>query len=161
MAPKRALYYTYGNDHLCEETRKFIEEAGVMLQVRDIEKEPLSEEELANLIGNLQITHFLNPLSDSYKKYRLEKQLPNREELIKLIAKDYTLLRRPIVKSSRLITIGCDKRKIAEMLQLTMEEEPVPEEANQNAKANNNNNNSSSAKNNKTSQRRQSTAASK
>ncbi|MFQ6008444.1 MAG: arsenate reductase family protein [Candidatus Zixiibacteriota bacterium] len=118
MAPKRAQYLTYGNDELCAETRKFIENAGVLLDVRDIGKNPLSEEELTRLIGHLEITHFLNTLSESYTKYRLDKNLPSREQIIKLIARDHTLLRRPIVRSSRLLTIGCDKQKIADMLQI-------------------------------------------
>jgi arsenate reductase-like glutaredoxin family protein len=119
MAPKRAQYLTYGDDGLCAETRKFIEDAGVLLDVRDIGKNPLSEEELSNLIGHIQITHFLNSLSDSYKKYRLDKHLPDREDILRLMAKDHTLLRRPIIRSARLLTIGCDKRKIADMLQIS------------------------------------------
>jgi arsenate reductase-like glutaredoxin family protein len=128
MAPKRALYLTYGNDGLCSETKKFIEDAGVLLEVRDIGKDPLSEEELTKLIGHLEITHFLNTLSESYTKYRLDKNLPSRDQIIKLMAKDHTLLRRPIVKSARLLTIGCDKRKIADMLQIKTDGE-APEEA--------------------------------
>jgi hypothetical protein len=60
----------------------------------------------------------LNALSDAYTKFRLDKHTPERSQLIKLIAQDHTLLRRPIVKSSRLLTVGCDKRKIADMLQI-------------------------------------------
>jgi len=116
MAPKRAQYITYGDDDLCTETRQFIEEAGVLLDVRDISKNPLSEEELSNLIGHIKITHFLNTLSDSYKKYRLDKHLPSRDDILRLMAKDYTLLRKPIIKSSRLLTIGFDRRKISDML---------------------------------------------
>lgn len=118
MAPKRAVFLTYGDDALCAEIRKFIEDAGVLLDVRDIGKNPMSEAELSNLIGHVQIAHFLNVLSDSYTKYRLDKRLPDRDQVIKLMAQDYTLLRRPIVRSARLVTVGCDKRKIAEMLQI-------------------------------------------
>lgn len=116
MSFKRAIFITYGNDELCAETKKFIEDAGVLLNFRDIGKNPLTEEELSDLIGNLKITHFLNAMSDSYTKYRLDKHTPERGQLIKLMAQDHTLLRRPIVKSSRLLTVGCDKRKIAAML---------------------------------------------
>ena len=116
MAPKRAQLVTYGDDGASADSRKFIEDAGVLLQVRDIGYKPLTELEVGALIGNLQITHFLNTLSDAYKKFRLDKHLPDRQDIIRLIAKDHTLLRRPIVRSARLVTIGCDKRKIAEML---------------------------------------------
>ena len=119
MAHKRALYLTYGEDSLCKETMKFIQDAGVILDVRDIATRPLSEGELNRLIGHLEISHFINTLSDSYTKFRLDKHLPSRGDIIRLMAKDHTLLRRPIVKASRLLTVGCDKRKIAEMLQIS------------------------------------------
>jgi len=118
MAPKRAIYMTYGNDGYCSEARKFIEDAGILLDVRDLGEKPLTEEELSQLIGHLEITHFLNSLSESYSKYRLDKRLPERHQIIKLMAQDYTLLKRPIVRSARLVTVGCDKHKIAEMLQI-------------------------------------------
>ncbi len=118
MTSKRAQYLTYGNDGNCAETKKFIEDAGVLLDVRDIGEDPLSEEELSKLIGHVEITHFLNTLSDSYKKYRLDKHLPSRDDIIRLMAKDHTLLRRPIVRAARLLTVGCDKQKIADMLQI-------------------------------------------
>ncbi len=118
MAPRRAIYMTYGNDGYCSEARKFIEDAGVLLDVRDLGEKPLTEEELSQLVGHLEITHFLNTLSESYSKYRLDKRLPERHQIIKLMAQDYTLLKRPIVRSARLVTVGCDKRKIAEMLQI-------------------------------------------
>lgn len=126
MAPKRATFLTYGNDEASSEMKKFIEEAGVLLNVRDIEKDPLSERELRTLIGYLQVDHFLNRLSPAYEEFKLDKmENPSRDEVIKLMAKDHTLIRRPIVISTRLKTIGCDKKKIAEMLQIGLNGEPV------------------------------------
>jgi arsenate reductase-like glutaredoxin family protein len=118
MAPKRAKFYSYGQDSLCAEVKEFIEKAGVLLEVRDIEKEPLSAGELTHLFRHIDIKHFLNTLSDAYTHYRLDKNLPPREKIIELMAQDHSLIRRPIVQSARLLTVGCDKRKIAEMLQI-------------------------------------------
>jgi len=118
MISKRAQYLTYGNDELCAEMRKFIEDAGVLLDVRDIGSNPLSEHELIRLLGHLEVAHFLNTFSESYTKFRLDKSLPSRDQIISLIARDHTLLRQPIVKSARLLVIGCDKRKIADMLKI-------------------------------------------
>ena len=125
MPSKRVLLLCYGNDAICEETRKFIEDTGALVNYRDLSKDPLSEHELKSLIGNLDITHFLNTLSESYTKNGLDKKLPPRQELFELIAKDYTLLRRPIVKASRLITIGFDRDKMSEMLQMSTNSVPM------------------------------------
>lgn len=118
MAPKRARFYTYGDDTRCSEIKKYIEDAGILLDVRDLSKNPLSRYELSDLVGHLNIDHFLNPMSESFVKHNLDEHQLKREELIELMAQDYTLIRRPIIVSSRLITIGCDKKKIAEMLQI-------------------------------------------
>ena len=119
MAPKRALLYCYGNDDECSQIKKLIEDAGVILETRDIGKNPLSEEELSQLIGHLEITHFINTLSEAYAQLHLDGSRPDREQIIGLMAKDHTLIRRPIVKSARLVTIGRDQRRISEMLQIT------------------------------------------
>ncbi len=128
MVPKRATFMTYGNDEKCADVRKFIEDAGVLLDIRDIEKKPLTVMEIQALVGHLDLNHFLNPLSRSYEKHGLDKELPSRDDVIALIAEDHTLLRRPIIKNNRLFTVGCDKRKIAEMLQISPNGKPPAED---------------------------------
>jgi len=118
MAPKRAKLYSYGGDERCNEIRKFIEEAGILLDVRDLEKQPLTRWELSQLVGNLNLDHFINKASEAYDKHHLDKASLSRNELLDIIAEDNSLLRRPIIQSSRLLTIGCDKKKISEMLQI-------------------------------------------
>jgi len=118
MAQKRASYMTYGDDDRCSEIRKFIEDAGIRLDVRDLKAQPLTELELNRLLGHIPLTHFLNAAALSYTKAGLDKEMPERCELISLIAKDNSLLRKPIIKTTRLIMVGCDKQKVAQMLQI-------------------------------------------
>ncbi len=118
MAPKRAIYYSYDEDEKCAETKKFMETSGVILQTRDLSKNPLSEREVTLLVGHLKMDHFLNTSGSSFREHKLDSTNPSRTDLIKMIAADHTLLRRPIVKVGRLVLVGCDQKKIAEMLQL-------------------------------------------
>jgi arsenate reductase-like glutaredoxin family protein len=118
MAHKRATFYTYGKDEKADEARRFIEEGGVIVDVRELDKKPLSLDEVEKLIGNLEIQHFINPLSESFDSLNLDDRRINRSEILKAMAEDNTLLRRPIIKSARLVTIGNDRKKIAEMLQI-------------------------------------------
>lgn len=118
MPQKRAKYITHDCDEQCVEIRKFIEDAGVLLDFRDLGKKPMSADEIDKLVGHINITHFLNPMSKSYEKHGLDKELPERDIMLGLIAEDNTLLKHPIIKTIRLITIGGDKAKISEMLQL-------------------------------------------
>ncbi len=130
MTPKRASFMTYGEDPQCAEIKKFITDAGVILDIRDLEKKPLTEYELDKLIGFLEITHFLNPMSGSYKKLDYDTKHPERDEIIKVMAKDHTLIRRPIIKTNRLLTVGCDRKKICEMLQISPNGKPDDEREN-------------------------------
>lgn len=118
MAPKRATFMTYGDGDRCQEVKKYIEDAGIILDVRDIEKDPLTERELDRLLGYIPISHFLNPASPAFAKHKLDEGLPSREEMLKLIESEPTLLKRPIIRTTRLIMTGCDKKKIAEMLSI-------------------------------------------
>ena len=121
MAPKSAIYLTYGNDEDCTQTRQFLEEAGVVLEIRDIVKDPLNAYELKGVLGYLDAGHFINPSSESYAKHNLSESIPQRDELLNIIAEDNTLLKRPIIKTNRLMVVGCDKEKISEMLRLNGE----------------------------------------
>ncbi len=125
MPEKRAKYLTYGKDERCDEIRKFIEDAGICLIVRDMKTDPLSVDELKNLLGHNSITHFLNPASEAYSAKGLDKGLPERDEIFRMMAEDPTLIRRPVIKTVRLITAGCDKKKISEMLQINANGEAI------------------------------------
>lgn len=119
MAPKRATFYTFSDDTGCEEIRKFISDSSVILTVRNIDENPLSVKELKALIGHIDIKHFLNTASPEYSKLNLDDKSKDILEVFTLIAENNSVLRRPIVRSIRLITVGCDKKKIAEMLQIS------------------------------------------
>jgi regulatory protein spx len=119
MPLSRAQFISYGKDAQCLETQRFIEEAGIVLDIRDIEKEPLTEEEVAGIVAYFDLRHFLNPFSKTYEKRGLDRTLPKREEIFKMIAEDHTLLRRPIIRTARLVTVGFDKKAISNMLQIS------------------------------------------
>jgi arsenate reductase-like glutaredoxin family protein len=135
MVPKRATFLTYGADEKCADIKRFIEDSGVLLDIRDIEKKPLTVREIESLVGHLDLNHFLNPMSRSFEKNGLDKDLPPRDEVIKMIVEDHTLLRRPIIRNNRLFTIGCDKRKIAEMLQISPNGKPPVDDEKENGQA--------------------------
>jgi len=127
MPQRQATYITYGKDDGCDEIRKFIEDAGIALKVRDLMESPPSVQELTQLFGHNPLTYFVNPASEAYSRLGLDKALPERGELLALISANPQLLRCPIIKNTRLLTVGCNKEKIAEMLQIGRNGE-APEE---------------------------------
>ena len=65
MPPKRATFYSYGNDVTCNDVKQIIEDAGYILNVRDIEKSPFSYDELNRIIGHIDLKHFINNIEFS------------------------------------------------------------------------------------------------
>lgn len=120
MVPRRAKLFKFGNDDRCEEVRKFIEEAGVLLDIRDLKVDPLTQGEARNLVGYLHIEHFLNKMSPYYAKSGIDDVISNRDKVIDILIKEQSLFKVPIIQSARLITIGCDKSKITDMLRLDL-----------------------------------------
>ena len=118
MAPKRATFLTFGSDSVCEETKKFIEDNGVLLTIRDLSKEPLTYTELKKMIGHIKFSHFINTRTPEYDKMNLDS-IDDREQILNILAENNSLLLKPIIRTPRLTTIGCNKKKISEMLQLT------------------------------------------
>ena len=119
MPPKRASFLSWGDDPQCSEIRKFLQDAGIVLDVRDVQKNPLTVSEIDRMIGFVPIEYFLNPNSKTFVENNIDPDRLDRDEAIKLIAADPTLLRRPIIRTNRLFTVGCDRKKICEMLQIS------------------------------------------
>ncbi len=118
MAQKTATYFGIGEEDQCSEVRKLIEDAGIRLRLRDMAKDPLSAKELEDIFGHNPLTYFINPAAKEYEKLQLDKGLPERRDLLEILAANPGLLRRPIIKAARLVTVGCNKEKISEMLQI-------------------------------------------
>ena len=79
----------------------------------------------------------MNTFSDAYAKYQLDRKTAARGEILELMSRDHTLIRRPILKTARLMTVGCDRRKIAEMLQVSVNGNGNGEEKSKNGAGNN------------------------
>lgn len=115
---KRAHLYYRNPCPGAEEAKSFLEEHGVLVIIRDIAKNPLTKKELSFILGYLDPRHYLDTASSVYRKSRLDKALPPREDLFALIAEHPELLKHPIILAGRLITIGNNRRQLIEMFQL-------------------------------------------
>ncbi len=85
---------------------------GAHLQERDLGKEPLSQAELRALIGDADITEFLNIRSTAYRTQGFKQQPPTKAQAIELMAHDPNLIKRPITVKGRLKVLGFDATKL-------------------------------------------------
>lgn len=113
---RKVTLYSDPKDPYCVEIEKFLKGFEIILTVHDIRTDPLNAKQLSNLLGHFELEHFVNSNGKSSKK--LDLSSANREKILDLIADDNSLLKKPLIVSGRLMTIGYDRRKILDMLQI-------------------------------------------
>jgi arsenate reductase-like glutaredoxin family protein len=90
---------------------------GARLELRDLDKERMTEAELDALIGTRDYKSFLNPRNQLYREREMNSHPPSRAQAIKLMAQVPNLIRRPVVIRGSQIVLGFDEaglKKIAE-----------------------------------------------
>jgi arsenate reductase-like glutaredoxin family protein len=115
---KRAQVYFRDPCPGAEETKSFLEEHGVLVIERDISKKPFTRKELGIILGYHNPKHYLDTDSSVFKKKKLDKKIPSRDELLDLILENQELLRNPIVLSGRLMAIGTNRQQMIDMFQI-------------------------------------------
>jgi arsenate reductase-like glutaredoxin family protein len=92
-------------------------ELGAELDLRDLDKQPLSEKELDNLIGARDYQPFLNPRNELYRERNMAEETPSRGEAIRLMSKNPNLIKRPVVVRGGQIILGLDETAYRKLLQ--------------------------------------------
>lgn len=88
----------------------------VDFEEREYGKNPLTEKELREIIGDEPIENFLNTRTPLYRERNMKQKPPSREEAIKLMLKEPNLLKRPvIIKGKRKLT-GFNEAEVRELL---------------------------------------------
>jgi len=99
----------------CGKARKFMERRGFQLYFRDLLKDRLSSSELETLIGSRDHTEFLNPRSGLFRRKHMKENPPSRSEAIRLMTKDPSLIRRPVIVAGGRVVVGFDENGIARL----------------------------------------------
>lgn len=82
---------------------------GAELEFRDLDKEPLGEAELEELIGDRDYKEILNARNELYRKTNMKEHSPSRAGAIKLMAKEPNLIRRPVLLRGSQVVVGFDE----------------------------------------------------
>ena len=101
----------------CRKSKAYLESRGVELQLRDLDTERLSVDELESLIGSRDYRLFLNTRNEMYRTGKMKENPPSRKEAIKLMAAHPNLIRRPVVISGKRLALGYDEKAYEELLQ--------------------------------------------
>jgi arsenate reductase (glutaredoxin) len=102
--------YEYPKCGTCRNAKKWLDENNVAFQSIHIVEEPPSEDVLVDLIqkSGLPIKKFFNTSGKRYRELGLKDKIPTAsdEELVKILASDGMLIKRPIVTNGKQVTVG-------------------------------------------------------
>jgi len=91
-------------------------ELGAQLELRDLDKERLTEAELDELIGERDHQEFLNTRNELYRTWNMKEHAPSRAEAIRLMAQEPNLIRRPVVLQGSKMVLGFDEEAYRKLL---------------------------------------------
>ena len=112
MQPK--FYYKSTCD-TCRRARKFLQSTGIAFEERDMSREPLTEPELRELVGERETQPFLNFRNELYRERKMKANPPARDEAFALMAAHPNLIRRPLLVTNEEILLVFDEEAYARL----------------------------------------------
>ena len=88
----------------------------VDLEEREYGKNPFTEKELRELIGDGPVEPFLNTRTPLYRERNMKQKPPSKDEAIKLMAKDPNLLKRPVIIKGKKKLTGFNEADVKALL---------------------------------------------
>ena len=88
----------------------------VDFEEREYGKNPFTEKELRELIGDSPIEPFLNTRTPLYREKKMKQKPPAKEEAIKLMLRDANLLKRPVIIKGKKKLTGFNEAEVKELL---------------------------------------------
>lgn len=102
--------YEYPKCSTCQKAKKWLKENEVAFQPVHIVDNPPSKEELRDLIqkSGLEIKKFFNTSGMKYRELGMKEKMKTAsdDELLKLLASDGMLIKRPIATDGKNVTVG-------------------------------------------------------
>ena len=84
----------------------------IAFEEREYGKNPFSEKELREIIGDEPIENFLNTRTPLYREKNMKQNPPSKDEAIKLMLKDVNLLKRPVFIKGRKKLTGFNENQV-------------------------------------------------
>lgn len=117
---KNILFLQYPKCGTCRNAAKWLKNNDVNVVDRDITLNNPTEDELFRWIelSELPISKFFNTSGKIYKEKNLKEvvKTASKEELVKLLASDGMLVKRPLLVSDSFVLVGFDEQSWADKL---------------------------------------------
>lgn len=115
---KNIKFYWLPNCSTCQKARRRLDRHNVKVdQIRDIKEEPLDREEIEKLVKMLGgANELFSRRAVKYREMKLNERELSDEEMIDLMANEYTFLKRPILVKDGKAMAGYFERYFDEFL---------------------------------------------
>jgi len=88
----------------------------IAFEEREYGKNPFTEKELREIIGEGPIENFLNTRTPLYRERNMKQKPPSKAEAIKLMLKDLNLLKRPVIIKGKKKLTGFNETDLKTLL---------------------------------------------
>ena len=89
----------------------------VDFEEREYGKNPFTEKELREIIGDDPIEPFLNTRTPLYREKHMKQKPPSKDEAINLMLKDSNLLKRPVIIKGKKKLTGFNEVDVKQLIQ--------------------------------------------
>ncbi len=115
---KDTTFYWLPNCSTCQKAKRRLDRHNVKVtKIRDIKEEPLTREEVVNLAEMLGgASELFSRRAVKYREMKLSERELTEEEMIDLMAAEYTFLKRPILVKNDKAMAGYFERYFDEFL---------------------------------------------
>ena len=110
-------FYCWRRWTTCRKAKEFLSQAGAVLNERDIFERPLSAEELAELARLIPADELFSWKSRSAQPYREMRGRVGEDELLRLMAGEPRLIRRPLTVRGGQAVAGFDRPGLEALLE--------------------------------------------
>lgn len=114
------LFVCYPRCSTCQKAQKWLEERGIVCQVRHIKEDNPTKEEILRWqkLSGLPMTRFFNTSGQLYRQMELKDKLPQmtEEEMAALLATDGMLVKRPLLVGEDFVQVGFREKEWAQRL---------------------------------------------
>lgn len=110
----KVTFYWKPRCKTCREVKKFLENRGHELDVRDLDEYPPPRSLLETHIDAKNVKAYLNTRSAAYRDNALKDDPPTKKGAIELMMRDPNLIKRPISVCGKVAVFGNDPDELKE-----------------------------------------------
>jgi arsenate reductase len=102
----------------CQKAVAYLEEKGVPIRsYRNLKEEPLSEDEVRSLAGKVGgVEKLFSKRAMKFRKMGLHEREVSEDEMVKLMAEEYTFVTRPVIVRGDRATAGFAAKRVDELV---------------------------------------------